>query len=255
MNRDIKDWKCPDCDMINIGRRCVICGTEKPQEKRVLKGKEKGLPQKQEKPAKKALIFGCGIALFIAVSFLIAKIAIDYRATSNTIEVSESKEKGEEEEKEVFIKDTVYKNKFSVSVDKHSMDKHPDYDRREEGKVWYSVPMNFKNTEGDTYFAYDKTAYLRFFTKKVGDDKNASSLMEDEKLRFGDGVTYEKSEYNQYELRAETGKIKYFLCEKIQMGEAIGIIFVYPKEYADIYDDYLDELYKNLNFPIDVIEI
>ncbi|MBQ2890839.1 MAG: hypothetical protein IJE44_04250 [Clostridia bacterium] len=252
MNREAGDWKCPDCDTINIGRRCVICGKEKPEEKVI--EKTKPIPKAKAKTTKeKIILYVCAVVLFVVVSFLAVKAIVDLNDKNNTIEVTETKGT-EREEKEVFVKDSVYKNKFSISVDKVEMDKKPKYLKRTMGNATYSVPMNFENTEGDTYLAYDETAYIRFFVRKAG-DKKAEELMEDAKMPFGSGVSYEKAEYSKYVFRAEVEEIRYHYCEKVQDGEAIGVVFAYPKEYADIYDSYADKLIADLKFPIDVIEI
>ena len=252
MNREVKDWKCPDCDTINIGRRCVICGKEKPEEK--VSVAAKAVPKAKKKSTKeKIILYICAVVLFVVVSFLVVKAVVDLNDRNSTIEVTETKET-KKEEKEVFVKDSVYKNKFNISVDKVEMDKKPKYSKRTMGSATYSAPMNFENVEGDTYFAYDETAYLRFFERKVG-DKKAEELMEDAKMPFGSGVNYEKAEYSKYVFRAEVDKVRYHYCEKVQDGEAIGVVFVYPKEYADIYDSYADKLIEDLKFPIDVIEI
>ena len=37
MNKENQNWKCPNCDTLNTGRRCVICGSEMPVLKQELK--------------------------------------------------------------------------------------------------------------------------------------------------------------------------------------------------------------------------
>ncbi len=208
---------------------------------------------KAKNTKEKIILYICAVVLFVVVCFLAVKAVVDLNDRNNTIEVTENKET-EKEEKEVFVKDSVYKNKFSISADKVEMDKKPKYLKRTMGNATYSAPMNFENTEGDTYLAYDQTAYIRFFTRKAG-DKKAEELMEDAKMPFGSGVNYEKAEYSKYVFRAEIEEVRYHYCEKVQDGEAIGVVFAYPKEYADIYDSYADKLIDDLKFLLDVIEI
>ncbi len=256
MNRETKDWKCPDCDTINIGRRCVICGSEKPPAEETVNiiQDEKQKKSLMEPKSKIIILSAVILALIVSAIAFIGNIK-KYDITPKTEKTYELKDSQKEEEKTVYIEDSIYKKSFNLSVDKHGMDKHPEFSQKDNGEIVYSAPMNFKNTAGHSYQAYDETAAIKFFTRRIDKSKTISDIMAEEKRRFGNSITYETSEINWYVFLAKTNDIQYYYCEKLQDGEIVGFVFFYPSEYIDIYDDYLDELVRGLRFPLEVIEI
>ena len=69
MNREVKDWRCPNCDTMNIGRRCVICGTEKPEERIVVSEKQEEKPKKPfSVPRRMLMIYGIIIVVFLIIT-------------------------------------------------------------------------------------------------------------------------------------------------------------------------------------------
>ena len=161
-----------------------------------------------------------------------------------------------EEEKEVYVNDYIYRNSFSLTVDKHSMDKHPEFMKKASSEIVYHVPMNFKQIEEDSYAAYDETAAIKFFSKRVDKNKTISDIMKEGKRKFTGNIIDEESDVNWYIFLAQIDEVQYYYCEKLQNGETIGFLFSYPVEYLDIYDDYyFAALVEGLKFPLEVIEI
>ena len=254
MNREVKDWKCPDCDTINIGRRCVICGKEKPEAKKVVKtpaepaGNGKSLKEK-------IIIYICSVIVFLAVSFLVVKVIVDHNAEERTIKVTVKDDKPKKEEKPDTIRDDIYKNTFSIEVSIDDIEEEPKLLEIASDTMEYVVPESFEQTPNYDWLAGDETAYMKIMERKVGENKTVSSLMEDAQIRFNDNIIYEEEDERGYIFCAETEDVKYYYCEKLQSGQVIGFVFAFPKIYEDVYDEYADILAENLTFAVEEIYI
>lgn len=267
MNSVNSSWKCPNCDTLNTTRRCVVCGNEEPT---VLPPELKNTitQSKIKKKSNKGLI----IALCSVIGVLIAAIAVILimflsvneeqtdTVTTNTHEaVDKDEEKNQETEKEdEYIVDPVYSIRFNLSVDKHEMDKKPGYLKESDAAMVYTVPKNFEDLDNGRYFAYDNTAHIRFTKSDVISSKTMNDLLLEEKSRLGGEVSLERLEENWYAISSLRNGVIYY--SKAIMGKdyIISFMFVYPEEYRDIYDDYVDNIVDGFSLPdesgIEVIE-
>lgn len=271
MNNQNLNWKCVNCDTVNIGRRCVVCGAEQSvnhEEKPYSKTIKSTIPEKREKISNKnILVLLIGIFLIITIILL---LVAHYKKFSGKEEngslpgnnpishelVVEKEETDDEEE--IYYTDKIYEKKLNSAVDKHEMDKHPDFIEKNREKISYYVPMNFRNLGNNEYFAYDESAYLAFSYGDNSDGKTIFELMEEQKSFFSDKIKYEKVENDYYIFSAEVDGIIYHRKEKVSANKKVSLIFVYPAEYKDIYDDYLEKINEGLAFPdtsgVEIIE-
>lgn len=271
MNSENVNWKCPDCDTINSGRRCIVCGGERPQstsETRIKSTMAKAEPPKK-RINKKLIIIISAVCVAVLAAVVICALIFGGRPKEkeeerpvNSHEIVTDKENidepQEEEPDEEYLTDPVFKVDFVLSYDKQKLDKHPAYTERETEYMLCAVPNNFKDMGDGKYFAYDSTAFIEFKVNTDLGGKGVADFMANAKVKLGGNVSYEDSGEDWFALSTERNGIVYYKKFLMDMDYSIEFTFCYPREYKDIYDDYVKNLEKYLKLPenseIEVIE-
>lgn len=267
MNSINSSWKCPNCDTLNTTRRCVVCGNEAP----VIKQPELKNTITQGKNMKKsnkgliiALCSVIGLLIAVIAVIIIMFLSVDEETKESTatntheVMVENEEQRIETEKKDEYIVDPVYSIKFNLSVDKHGMDKKPDFLQVNDGVMSYSVPKNFKDNDNGRYFAYDNTAHIRFIKSDTINGQTISDIFLEEKDRLGGEISLEVQKEDWYAISSLRNEVIYY--SKAIMGKEymISFMFVYPEEYRDIYDDYVNDIVEGFSLPdesgIEVIE-
>ncbi len=265
MNNEIQSWKCPSCDTLNTGRRCVVCGGEKPSALSEIKitmqqGGKSAATQKRGLWIILCCIAGAliiGIIVLFAASGNREDKQIEKEAV-NSHEIEEEAEQKEEREKEdEYVSDPVFGVKFNLSADKHLMDKNPDYEEMSNDSMVYTVPGNFEGYDNSRYFAKDNTAYIKF-TKEDMTEPKPSDVLALRKSELGGKATYDEAGADWYTLAVLRNNIVYYTKGIIYEDTVISLVFAYPEEYRDIYDDYAVSIGEGFKLPdmsgIEIIE-
>ena len=267
MNSVNSSWKCLNCDTLNTTKRCIVCGNERPEIQHP-ELKNTITQSKSENKSYKGLIIALcsviGVLIVTITAILVMFLSSGERETetsvTNTYEITGQKEekhrKGEKEDK--YIVDSVYSIRFNLSVDKHKMDKRPGFVKRSDAVMSYLVPKNFKDSGNGRYFTYDNTAHIRFVKSDVIGQKTMEDLLSEEKSRLGGEISLERLEEDWYAVSTLRNEVIYYSKAIMGRDYIISFMFVYPEEYRDIYDDYVDDIVDGFSLPdesgIEVIE-
>ncbi len=264
MNNEIQSWKCPNCDTLNSGKRCLVCGGEKssvPEIKSTMSAPKKSTADK------KLIIALCSIIAVLTIGIIVLCVAwlTDGNSTEtqtpvNSHEIklgSETVKKEDKAKEDKYISDPVYSVKFNLSVDKQKIEKNPEYEKKSNEEMTYIVPNHFRTSDNSRYFPRDNTAYIRFMKESVTDAVSVD-LMASKKSQLGGNISLERAEDTRYFLSTLRNGIVYYTKGIICEDGVISFMFVYPEEYRDIYDDYVKDIADGFELPdtsgIEIIE-
>ncbi len=273
MNNEIQNWKCPNCDTLNTGRRCVICGGEKPDIQPEIKSTmSKSFSNENKVSSNKGIIIVlCSVIGVLLVGIIILCIVLfagiiggeapeEQPNSSHEIkaEIDENEEEKEKaEKKDKYISDPVYSIKFNLSVDKHTMEKNPTYETKSDDYMTYAIPNGFKSSDNGRYFSKDSTAYIRYM-KEDKTEIPIPEIIAQKKSFLGGNVYLENTQDNWYVLSTLRNEVIYYTKSIVDENYVISFMFVYPEEYRDIYDDYVDDIIDGFELPdrsgIEIIE-
>lgn len=279
MNNMNEAWKCPVCDTLNNGQRCIVCGNLKPDNKTVEENADKlnqnaaknleshraeaensetntadtkYKPEQKEK-SKKGLVIGLsvggGILLIsiitaLIVAFLPAKDTPKKETKSVSHEADEDKDKEADpkEEKIVeYLSDPFFNTEFNVSVSENDLIRYPDYKTHTVGKLTYVCPEGFSQTGENRFMSNDSTAFLTYKISENSEKLSAKEVIDAKKKAFGGSVVFENVTENRARFKAERNGFVYYI-DCCTGSETAEMIFCYPKRYAPIYGSYLDDL-------------
>ncbi len=280
MNNDNQtlNWRCPNCDTINQGSRCIICGELKaktpiPQQSETFVHNEENRnfnetdanrramtskPKKSGKGAIIALSVIGGILLIALIVIIVVafggsddKKETDKKPTpAVTHEIDD--EEIETKPKERYVTDAVFGVNFNISADSHKMDASPAYTEKEQDVMKYIYPTGFKEIGLNKYMASDGTALLYYSVSENNDRKTVEALMEECKNKFGGDYVYEANGDSWFAVSRMRNGVNYY--RKCFVGEKTAWFdIVYPDIYSDIYENYVTELERY--FKADVGEL
>ena len=261
MNNSGGNWKCPNCDTHNTGRRCVVCGEKKqilylcPQQ-----GGLKSTISEKNKINKRIFIWtGASVVILMLVVISVASLLRNEEQPHKAKEDVTVPIKAEEIKKEPkTLCDFVFGKNLSLSIDLNEINVNPNFEEISNENITYVYPKNFENAGENRYMAVDKTAYICYGYDKTDDGETAESVLKKRKAVLGNNVDFEELIDGRYVISLKKDGI--FYCEKGMISDerTVRFTFICPSQYKNVYDTYINVLEEGLKLPdtsgVEVIE-
>lgn len=274
MNNMNKDWKCPVCDTLNSGQRCIVCGKLKSELEDEVKmcddsaaeakcyednaliddtKNEADSKANSKKKSSKGLIIGLSVGGGIVLISLITVLIIAFLPSRDmqpkdtkpiSHETKGNKADNEENTKDKaieYLSDPLFEADFNISASEDELISYPEYKTHTVGKLTYVSPEGFSQTGENRYMANDSTAFLTYKISSNNGNFSAQEIAETKKKEIGGAVVFQNVTDNRARFKAERNGFIYYIdcCVGAETAE---MIFCYPKKYAEVYGRYLDDL-------------